>query len=656
MRYNTGSRIAYFYGPTHIYGKKTGKDNDTLYTENGTYNTVTEQAFFGKKNLYSQGTKTLKGDSMFYDRKKGYGRVVKNITFNDNEQKMTMKGDLGTYYKADERTVVTENAYAIIVTEEKDTTKNDSVPAKPLKPGDGKKILDDTTKGPRGKTVALQNKQKPVVKPEVKAKSPDNPVLAMPAPKLRQDTTNIKKENKTNTKNKPADIPAVKKDTATRIKHDSVYMTADTLETRILTFKDLNTLQEKIRLSHIKDTTIRPPSIVYTKPVKFIELSAPKWIMDTTYLHRNMFGSPKPKAVAVQKKPEKPLAPPKKLTKQDSLKIKQDSIKLANKIDSVYFNRKIVLSDTARVRILSAFHNVKLFKSDLQGKSDSSFYSTSDSTIRLYVQPIIWTQGSQLSGDTIYLHMRNKKFENMEAFPNAFTVNIEKADSTHFNQAAGKKMRGFFSNDKLERLYIDGNAETIYFARDSGKISGMQRSLSSRIKINFKDSKATRLVFSAKPEHRYGPLEKFTDEEKILKGFIWKPKERPVSKESIINFSRRPKVKTDKGKPPATAKKDTVKKPPGATAVKDTSGTKPGNLTTPTIKTGKDTSATKPGNLQVPVIKAGKDTSAVKPGNQVIPSVKTAKDSTLTVPVKKPQDMKTAGIDSTATVKPAIKQ
>ncbi|RYZ92517.1 MAG: hypothetical protein EOP47_30255, partial [Sphingobacteriaceae bacterium] len=34
MRYNSGTRINYFYGPTNIYGKE--KDKDTLYTENGT--------------------------------------------------------------------------------------------------------------------------------------------------------------------------------------------------------------------------------------------------------------------------------------------------------------------------------------------------------------------------------------------------------------------------------------------------------------------------------------------------------------------------------------------------------------------------------------------------------------------------------------------
>ena len=96
---------------------------------------------------------------MFYDRKKGYGRVVKNITFNDTEQKMTLKGDLGTYFKSDERTVVTENAYAIIVTEERDTTKNDSVTKKTnVKPGGLKKTTVDTTKASVTKVVTPQGK------------------------------------------------------------------------------------------------------------------------------------------------------------------------------------------------------------------------------------------------------------------------------------------------------------------------------------------------------------------------------------------------------------------------------------------------------------------------------------------------------------------
>ncbi|MBS1520374.1 MAG: hypothetical protein JST50_05220 [Bacteroidetes bacterium] len=679
LRYNTGTKIAYFYGPTHIYGKKKDtlktkanpKDNDTLYTENGYYNTVTEQAFFGKKNLYSQGAKTLKGDSMFYDRKKGYGRVVKNITFNDNEQKMTLKGDLGTYFKSDERTVVTENAYGIIVTEEKDTSKKDSVPPKPIttshkktkvdtakiKDQPGKTVITpdqkaktDTskTKVQPAKATSALDKSKQIAKPDNKASAPANTMPLKETPKSKSDTIANKKGKKPDLKNKLPDSLLSKKDT-TRMKHDSVYITADTLETRVLTYKDYKDIQEKIRLSHIIDTTKKAPSIVYTKPVKEIELSAPKFYPDTAALHRNLLAEIKPELLAgIAKRdsakiefaakggkkdkkakatpPNKPgaqppapvmpgslnrnakqpeaLQPPKKLTKQDSLKLaKKDSLaKVKKASDSVYVTRKINLADTARIRILSAFHHVKLFKSDLQGKSDSAFYSTSDSVIRLYVHPIIWTQGSQLSGDTINLQLKNKKFDNIELFPNAFVVNIEKGDSTHFNQSAGKKMRGFFNNDKLERLFIDGNAETIYFSRDSGKVSGMQRSLSSRIRINFKDSKLTDVTFLTKPEHRYGPLDKFTEDDKILKGFLWKPKERPASKEEIIAKKKEPAKKpADKTKTPADGKHP-LNKPPDGKAAKDTSTNKQLLDKLPEIKAGKDTSA----------VKLQKDTSAVK--------------------------------------------
>jgi hypothetical protein len=174
-------------------------------------------------------------------------------------------------------------------------------------------------------------------------------------------------------------------------------------------------------------------------------------------------------------------------------------------------------------------------------------------------------------------------------------------------------------------MYIVGNAESISFPRDSDKVTEMHRSLSSRIRVNFRDGKLAGLTFLSKPEHRYGPLDKFTDDDKVLKGFIWKPKERPVSKESIIpsldkNYHPKPKAK-----PTATGKPKTL---PGVKAGKDTSVVKPGNI--PAIKTGKDTSAIKPGSVP-PSIKTAKD-STLK--NQ--PPVKTRKDSSATKSATKP--------------------
>jgi lipopolysaccharide export system protein LptA len=508
LRYNTGTRIAYFYGPTDIYGTTGPKaSRDTLYTENGSYNTVTEQAFFGKKNRYHQGTKSLKGDSLFYDKLKGFGKAVKNITFSDTEQKMILKGDLGTFYKADERTVVTQNAYGTLVTEETDTTKTDSASNRPAF-----KNKTDSVKSVAGqpsRIKASQNKDAKTINPAI---------VAAPQPaQVKKAVKAVKKSlNSPDTLKLP---PPVKR----KIKLDTIYYTADTLQTQILTFADLKILKENMRLVGLAalDTGGKLKLAVKKRSLKFLEILPVKGLSpDTSFLHRDYFGKPKP---VIKKKQ----TVARKLSLQDSLR--------RARTDSVFMERKVELSDTARIRILSAFRHAKMFKSDLQAKADSIFYSNSDSTIRCYVHPLIWTQGSQLSGDTIYLQMKNKKLDNLSMFPNAFIANLEKGDSVNFNQSAGKKMRGFFYDGKLNRMFIEGNAETIYFNKDSlGKVSGMQRSLSSRIRINFKDGKVTDLTFFTKPENKYGPPGKLKEDDKILKGFIWKPKERPVSKESII--------------------------------------------------------------------------------------------------------------------------
>jgi lipopolysaccharide export system protein LptA len=518
LRYNSGSRISYFYGPTHILGK----DKDTLYTERGNYNTITEQAFFSKNNLYSQGTKSLKGDSLFYDRLKGYGRAVKNITFNDNEQKVTIKGNLGTFYKATERAVVTQNPYVIFVTEERDSTKKDTTIAPPLKKG--------------SKAAAVKKTPPANTQPVVKA------------------SANIPAGTKTGT---AGDTLAVKP--PPRVKRDTIYWGADTLETQIVTYKVYRELQERMRLAGIKDTSLkdRPKPVkkaplVVSTPKNLIAMPPAGISMDMSFLKPNLFGAPKQADTTKKKK----LVVAKDTVAKKPVKVTANA--KPPRLDSVYLTRKINLSDTARIRILSAHHNAKIFKSDLQAKSDSMFYSYADSTMRCYVNPMIWTQGSQLSGDTIYLQLKNKKLDNMDLFPNAFTVNVEQTDSTFFNQVAGKKMRGFFANNKLQRTFVDGNAETIYFNRDSTKaVTDLMRSISSRIRVNFKDNKASNITLYTKVEQRVMPIAKATDDDKILKGFIWKPKDRPVNKEAITSPKRAvPASKKGPAKGP-------VKSPPG---------------------------------------------------------------------------------------------
>jgi lipopolysaccharide export system protein LptA len=702
MRYNTGTKISYFYGPTHIYslpkkGEKK-KDQDTLYTENGYYNTVIEQAAFGKNNLYKSGTKSLKGDSLFYDKLKGYGRAVMHVTFKDEEQKTTIKGNLGTYFKEKELTVMTQDPYVIMVTEKKDSTETDSttktksdsvskadaaivksldktkgvgsmdqlikqtipthsIPVKDInmKPDSALKKLNIPNKDINTKadsalrklhvlgkdtlqkadsilrkqaaankglvTLADSALKKASKNKELRSKADsvlkNAPAVLKAAASSKQNQQKVKDLVKSKTgKELPDTTLRTRKDTG-KTKLDSIFMSADTIETQIMTYKDLKVYQEKQRLAHIRDTTgkANKPK-VQGKESKYLTATYVGLSRDSSFFHSEYFGKPKPKVV--KKKPVK--APTKKQLMLDSLQKKQTA-------DSIDMAKKLEPSDTARIRIIIGHHHFKMFKSDLQAKSDSMFYSGADSTMRCYVNPMMWTEGSQLSGDTIHLQMKHKKLDNMTMWPNAFIVNTEKKDSVHFNQVGGKRMRGFFKNDKLWRMFIEGNAESIYFSRDSAKntISGMQRSLSSRIRVDFKNNKVTTLAFYTKPENKYGPLTKFKEDDRLLKGFIWKPKDRPVSKESIIpSYTKKATAAATKAAGKDTKNgKGPAKKAPGSKVIsKDTTQNKqPGILNG--IKTGKDSTAASP-------LKTGKD-SVLKTDTVKIkvnaPPVKMQKDT-----------------------------
>ncbi len=479
LRYNANTKIAYFYGPTNIYGK-----DDTLYTENGTYNNETDQARFGKKNLYTQGSKSMKGDSLFYDRKAGYGRAMGNIIFIDTAEKAELRGGIGLYKKSDESILVTQNPYVVIITES-DSAKVDSI-----------WYTADTLFS----KVVYTRDIKPYKKDELKSDTE----LSAPEP-----------------------AAAVVKPTGL----DPSNAVTDSVDSKTPLTQDSSKRAPPV----LADKKAPPPDVIKAPPIS----------------------TPAKTDSSKLRSAKRPSVQPVKAGVKDTLK----NVK-AIPADSIP-------QDTAKNRIVIAYHNAKIFKSDLQARADSMFFSYSDSTVRCYFSPMLWAQGSQLSGDTIYLQMKNKKLNNMLLQHNSFIVNSEDTDSTNFNQIKGKVITGYFKDNKLNQMFVDGNAESVYYVKDDSAYVGLNHQVSSRIKMNFADGKLTGINFIRAIQASTKPMGKLTDEDKILKGFIWKPKDRPKSKEEIIpqlaNKEATPKIPAKapvttpvKGAPAKTPAKKTV--------------------------------------------------------------------------------------------------
>ena len=183
-------------------------------------------------------------------------------------------------------------------------------------------------------------------------------------------------------------------------------------------------------------------------------------------------------------------------------------------------------------KIISAYFGVRFYRTDLQGMCDSLAYFTKDSVVQLYKNPVIWSDIHQLSAEQIELKQKTDAPDEMHLSSNSFI--ISKQDSARFDQIKGKNMIGYIVNNEIDKIDVDGNGETLYYAREDNEVIGLNRAESSNISIRFKEGKIFRILFLKQPKGTLKPLFELTEEEKKLSGFDWKNHLRPLTKHDVF--------------------------------------------------------------------------------------------------------------------------
>ena len=207
-----------------------------------------------------------------------------------------------------------------------------------------------------------------------------------------------------------------------------------------------------------------------------------------------------------------------------------------NAVDSIKLKTASTPPVDSTLKYFEAYKNVKIFSDSLQAVGDSLFFSGSDSVFRLFNNPIIWAQENQISGDTIYLFLKNKKPERLYVFENA--LSISKVDSSnYFNQVRGNSINALFdSTGQVHFLTAKGSAENIYYAQDEQNgFVGVNKNSCDLIEINFTDGKPKRVKFINNLEGGLLPMRGKTNHDELkLKSFNWQDKLRPKSKFDIL--------------------------------------------------------------------------------------------------------------------------
>lgn len=327
MKYNTQTKVTFFLGPTDIIS-----NTNKIYCEKGWYNTETNVSRFSQNPYLISDNLRLKGDSLFYDRKIGYGEAFNNITLFDSVKNVILQGNYGYLYEATEESLMTDKALFISVSEEK----------------------------------------------------------------------------------------------------DSLYIHGDTL------------------------------------------MSDP----DTAASGK---------------------------------------------------------TDTANnEKVIKAFHNVKIYKPDLQGVCDSLVYSTVDSIIRLYTKPILWSKGYQLSAEYIEIYTSNNSADSVKMFTNSIIIQEHDTANPKYNQAQGRNITGYIKQGDLHKLTVNGNAKSIFFPENKDGYIGVNQSVSSSMTLHLKNQEVEKVYFVTQPDATFHPLEKVDLSTLRLEHFKWLDDLRPSSKKDLL--------------------------------------------------------------------------------------------------------------------------
>ena len=203
--------------------------------------------------------------------------------------------------------------------------------------------------------------------------------------------------------------------------------------------------------------------------------------------------------------------------------------------DTIYYGYFTKLKDTTATvpdtfKYVKAYHHVKFFRSDLQGRCDSLFYSFKDSTLEFIGTPILWAQGNQLTAEHMMIYIKNKEMQRMELTTSAFIVSQE--DTGKFNQIKGRNMTGYFKNNNLYKMLVKGNGQTIYFNKEKKEIVGVQKAECSDIKLFFKKDKENKNIldkinYMNDVQGSYNPPFELKGNDLKLKDFQWLEIYRP---------------------------------------------------------------------------------------------------------------------------------
>ena len=468
--YNTDSELAQFFTASEIWNT----DGDYLSADAGLYDKAQDLYMITRNGYILTADQELWGDTLSYYRSKGYVEGRGNIQMDDFKQKMMAFGDYAEYWNEEGNMLLTHRPSILSY----DLSQSDSV-----------FMRADTI---MIRTISLQKEREaaerlaeaaieyPVEQTNQDAPAPrNNRELPTPASRQRQtgDASAMGQREVNNPSVEAVEEELSEENTPTdSLQQDSVTLSAKELKAQAAAKAKEEARKKKEEERRIKDAArkIKLDSIARERQAKITAMLNLQKEKELERAAKDSVRRAERRAKLVSRGRDVT-----DLDREDSLAalnrerlrgVEEEPAQAARREFADASVEEIVVDTTKSVdsiaadsvyRLLKAYRGVRMYRKDAQMVCDSLVSSTIDSVVHLFIEPVLWNGGNQLSSEKMELYTRNQQLERAEFLGDPIMVG--EVDSHYFNQVTGKKMVAFFRESELYRDDVEGNVQTIYF-------------------------------------------------------------------------------------------------------------------------------------------------------------------------------------------------
>ncbi len=592
VRYNTETDHAEFFENTHIWNK----DNDYLYADRGEYFREDDRYVVTRNGYVLTPTREVWSDSIDYRRGEGLVVLRRHIQIDDTEHKTLALGDYGTYREESQQALLTRNPIMIGYDTEQqpdslfvaadtfyfytvDPTRQaaeDAARAAAASADDGASAsvagAMNRVKGPAGGLELGQSKF---------SKLSDQKGAGEETPNRDGDPEEEPSEEEPSAEDESAGEPSEAGDSPDRVKEAKEgkreLLRPDAEEVPAEGAAGTDSLKrlsprDSLRAAAREARAAEQKQKMEERKRRLAVIAVNRQARQTAFLLKEKARDSARMAQRrvkveriLQKRRDKALRRGKalpdssELSRLDSLlsgrktadSIPQPPDSLAGGPDSLGGESGGASPDTLAQdsiqRFARGWRHVKVYRTDFQSVCDSMVVIGRDSTLHLYIDPVLWNENNQITSEVMDLYTANQKLVRGEFVGRP--IMVSQIDTAYYNQVAGKEMTAWFRNNEIYRNDVNGNVQTYYYLQDDDKtrVADMMTMESGDASFYIEDKAVVGITYRSNPVFSMIPMEKMPeDQEHFLQNFTWEAKRRPARDSIVRGRTIRPSLRQER--------------------------------------------------------------------------------------------------------------